>query len=128
MSAPTKGKQLPKRGKLLHRRSTDAYLRNYELSIAAALKAELRDSKGSVKTVMRWTGASERAVKGWFSGANGPNGRHLISLATYSDTVFTCVIGLSGRRLLVQESELVSLRSALAIAIQTIDGLARLRQ
>lgn len=61
---------LPKKGKDLHRRSTRV-TRNGEFgqALAAALKSELGSTHQAVKTVMRWTGASERTVKHWFAGA-----------------------------------------------------------
>jgi hypothetical protein len=34
----------------------------------------------STKTVMNWTSAGERTVKGWLSASSGPRGGHLIEL------------------------------------------------
>ena len=51
----------------------------------------------AAKTVMQWTGASERAVKYWFAGTRGPSGKHLAILVHYSDTVLTIISGPSGR-------------------------------
>ncbi len=122
MSFPPKGKALPKTGKELHRRSRSRlHVSDYETAIAQALKAELRSSKSAVKTVMKWTGASERAVKGWFAGSSGPSSKHLISLARNSDCVFMRLLMLSGRTLAVPEPELSSLRDLLAKALQAID-------
>lgn len=53
----------------------------YASAISQALRHELGETHSSVKIVARWTGASERAVKNWFSGRCGPSGEHLISLA-----------------------------------------------
>src|SRR5215470_9456536 len=41
---------------------------------------ERRIGRQAVKTVMRWTGASEGTVRNWFLGSSGPNGQHLIAL------------------------------------------------
>src|SRR3954470_9728766 len=69
----------------------------YASSIAEALRTELGQSHRATKTVMRWTGASDRTAKNWLSGCCGPSGRHLICLARESDTVLATVLGLAGR-------------------------------
>jgi hypothetical protein len=46
-------------------------------AIAAALHVELGGSRALVKTVMRWTGASPRAVKQWLVGNAVPDDLHL---------------------------------------------------
>jgi hypothetical protein len=48
---------------------------------------------------MRWTGASERTVKYWFSGERGPSGDHLIALARHSDAALCGVLALAGRHI-----------------------------
>jgi hypothetical protein len=48
---------------------------------------------------MRWTGASERAVKFWLARRAGPNGQHLVDLARYSDRVFEAFLDLSHRNI-----------------------------
>ena len=52
---------------------------NYAKSIAVALRGELGDTHRAIKTVMQWTGASERTIKNWFAGTRGPSGEHLCS-------------------------------------------------
>lgn len=69
----------------------------YSSEIAVALKQELGGSHRAVKTVMQWTGASDRTAKHWLSGTNGPSGEHLMALAHYSDHVMQTILRLAGR-------------------------------
>ena len=78
----------PKRGKELHRGTLGSGVdAEFEQAIAAALKGELGSTHRAIKTVMGWTGASERTVKHWFAGTHGPSGQYLIALARHSDAV-----------------------------------------
>lgn len=71
---------------------------NYASMIAAALRTELGDSHRATKTVMRWTGASERTVKHWLAGHHGPGGEYLIVLMRESEAVFEAVMIAADRR------------------------------
>ena len=86
---------LPKKGKMLHlwvglAKSPKVYA---EL-IANALKEEHGDTHRSVKTIMRWTDASERSVKYWLSGEAGPSGYFLMRLFAKSAAVRALVLEL----------------------------------
>lgn len=70
---------------------------DYSEAIASALRAELGDTHRAVKTVMKWTGASERAVKNWLSGESGPHGRYLIAILRYSDGAMQTILAASRR-------------------------------
>jgi len=72
---PKKGKGFPGPG------GTRAEL-DYAASIATALRGELGDSHQAIKTVMRWTGATDRTAKNWVTGIRGPTGEHLIIIGT----------------------------------------------
>ena len=92
MSVPDKGKELPNLGKELPMNSKRRRIStSYAQVTAEALKFELGGSNRTIKTVMKWTGASERTVKGWLSGSNGPRGEHFIALLSNSDALFECV-------------------------------------
>ena len=52
----------------------------YQAAIAAALKRELGGSHRAIKTIMNWTGVSERTAKNWIAGSHGPAGEHLVGL------------------------------------------------
>ena len=75
----------PKTGNKLHPRRLDS--RTYARAIADALRTELGQSHRATKTLMKWTGASERTVKNWLSGAYGPSGDNLVQLSE-SRTVY----------------------------------------
>src|SRR5688500_3244702 len=94
MSFSKRGKVFPKMGKVF---PVQGESQNYALIIAAALHDELGESHHAIKTVIRWTGASERTVKNWFAGSSGPSGQHLIALARNSDEIFAALLILSGR-------------------------------
>lgn len=86
---------LPKKGRKLHpwnglARSAKVYA---EL-IAGALHREHDDTHRTVKTIMRWTGASERSVKNWLSGESGPSGYFLMRLCVKSDAIRALVLEL----------------------------------
>jgi hypothetical protein len=113
---PKKGKAFPgtggTRGKL-----------DYAASIATALRGELGDSHQAIKTVMRWTGATDRTAKNWVTGIRGPTGEHLISLARHSDAVFEVIIRAAGRESLLIALQLIDAREKLAAALEILDQL-----
>lgn len=96
---------------------------SYAASIADALRTELGQSHRATKTLMRWTGASDRTAKNWLTGCCGPSGDHLIQLARESDTVLAALLGLAGRNQHMVGADLLSIRSALVAATELIDGL-----
>jgi hypothetical protein len=101
---PNKGKELPSAGS---RRARD---RDYAHAVADALKVDL--ARGAIKTIMAWTGAGQRTVKGWVSGSNGPSGQHLESLLRSSEPepVYVRVMLRAGRRLAANRQSLEALR------------------
>jgi hypothetical protein len=87
---------------------------SYAPAIAQALKRGLGDTHRAIKTVMRWTGAGERAVKNWFAGVNGPSSQHLIALIRHSDEVLDVLLFLTGREQTIAAKKLVDARDKLA--------------
>jgi hypothetical protein len=83
----------------------------------------LGDSHQAIKTIMRWTGATDRTAKNWITGTRGPTGEHLISLARHSDAVFEFFIRAAGRESLLVAVQLIDAREKLAAALKTIDEL-----
>ena len=110
----------PKTGKKLPRptRHSNAYAE----AIADALRTELGATHRATKTLMRWTGASERTAKNWLSGRYGPSGYHLIRLARESDIALATVLALAGRNHHMVGAELLAMRDALARIVQMIDA------
>jgi hypothetical protein len=114
---------LPKKGKKLHRRGQgDGGELNFGKLIAEALRTELGSNHRTIKTVMRWTGASERTVKHWFAGTHGPRGEHLVALSRHSDEVFRTFLLLVGRGPIILSAKLAELRSKLLDVVEHIDG------
>jgi hypothetical protein len=95
----------------------------YATSIADALRTELGRSHRATKTLMRWTGASDRTAKNWLSGSYGPSGTHLIHLTRESYTVLATVLGLAGRNRHLIGADLVQIRAALLAATKLVDSL-----
>ncbi|HWI27234.1 MAG TPA: hypothetical protein VN668_09715 [Stellaceae bacterium] len=108
----------PKEGKVLPRAIEEAA---YALAIAGALRAGVGETHQAVKTVARWTGANERTVKNWFSGACGPSGAHLLCLMQRSDQVLETVLRLSGRQQVIAISKLAVARDKLAEIVTLLD-------
>lgn len=95
----------------------------YAAAISKALKSELGSSFRATKTVMRWTGASDRTAKYWIAGTRGPDGWHLILLARNSDAVLHTLLKLADRDLFELAIELNAAKAALGRATAIIDAL-----
>jgi hypothetical protein len=114
---------LPKKGRKLHRDGSNGGSGpDFSARIAEALRAELGSNHQTVKTVMRWTGASERTVKHWFAGTHGPRGEHLVALSQHSDGVFRAFLLMAGRGSIILTARLTELRSKLLEIVDHIDG------
>ncbi len=112
---PKKGTTVPKMGP-----QTD---NGYAAAIASALKEELGSTAQATKTVMRWTGASDRAAKYWLSGTRGPDGLHLILLARNSDAVLHSLLRMADRDVYELAIELNAAKAALSRAVALIEAL-----
>lgn len=88
------GTTVPKMGTDVH---LDADQAAYRRAIADVLRRELGPTHQAIKTLMRWTGASERTAKYWLSGERGPSGEHLIQLAMHSDAVLMMILTMADR-------------------------------
>jgi hypothetical protein len=123
MSVPIKGNSLPNSGKELHpvprrrRRAT-----TYSMAVSEALKIQVNGSSHATKKLMRWTSASERTVKGWLSGTNGPCGEHLVELMEKSDEVWDSLRRLT-KRPSIEVRHLVALKVSLEVALASIDAI-----
>lgn len=89
-------KMLPTTSKKLHE-TKDEISATYPLVIAMALKTEVGETRRAIKTLTRWTGASERTVQNWLAGVRGPSGPHLVALARHSDAVHSAYLSLTDR-------------------------------
>jgi hypothetical protein len=108
---------------MVRKKGTNVPPAEYGAAIAVALREELGGSTRAVKTIVRWTGASDRAAKYWLAGERCPNGRQLIILARHSDAVLKTFLALAGRDLFTFSVELTSAENALARAAKIIAEL-----
>ncbi|WP_188236886.1 DeoR family transcriptional regulator [Sphingopyxis sp. LK2115] len=84
---------LPKKGRMLHPWNGLARsAKDYAELIADALRQENGDTHRAVKTIMGWTGASERSVKNWLSGEFGPSGYFLMRLCGKSGAIRELIV------------------------------------
>ena len=97
----------------------------YLAEILQALRDELGATGGATKTIMRWTGASDRTARNWMSGAAGPSGYHLICLARESNSVLAAMLALSGRPELALSTDVHAVEVALAKAMGSLEVLKR---
>jgi hypothetical protein len=86
-----------------------------------ALKEELACG-ASIRTVLAWTGAGERTVKGWLAGANGPSGHHLEGLLRSSEAVYREVMLRTGRAPMASRQGLEALRGHVTAFVEALDA------
>lgn len=115
----------PKKGNGLPRESRAEPTDEFARAIGDALRAELGSSHRATKTVMRWTGGSDRSARNWISGAKMPSGSHLILLTRHSEAVMAALMKLARRDHLVLGPRLRALQIDLASATIAIDGVLR---
>ena len=100
---------------------SDSY--DFKAVIAETLRETYGRSGRSIKTVMAYTGAGERAVKNWFEGKNGPNGENLVKLVRHSDEVLEALLLMAGREDILAGKLLVDARDKLVEMLEIIDQL-----
>jgi hypothetical protein len=94
---------------------------DFNKRVAAALRAELGSTHQAVKTVMRWTGASERTIKNWLDGTHGPSGDHFVVLLRHSDEVLKVVLTMAGRDSALVSVNVIELRQQLLETVRFLD-------
>ena len=122
---------LTKKGNQLHSKGNQLpFLRNaeearecYAREIGNALRCEIAATGRSAKDIMRWTRASERAVKGWISGRRVPSGEHLVPLMACSDAVFAAVLRVAGRERSSRGSQVAEARRLLGEVLLALDEI-----
>ena len=107
---------LPKKGNIFL--SQDQYAKG----MAQALKTELGSTHQAVKTLMRWTRASEKTAKNWLAGKSGPRGEHLAALIQHSDLALNAFLVMAERKPVTALLSLLSLRNNLLEMAAMIDA------
>jgi len=116
---PVSGKTFPRSSGTVEK--SDGY--DFTAVIAETLREAFGRSGRSIKTVMAYTGAGERAVKNWFEGKNGPNGENLVELVRHSDEVLEALLLMAGREDILAGKLLVDARDRLVEMLEIIDQL-----
>jgi len=121
-----KGNQLHSKGnKLPFFENAEDARECYAREIGNALRSEIAATGRTAKDIMRWTRASERAVKGWISGRRGPTGEHLIPLMARSDAVFAAVLKVTGRERSSRSRQVAEVRRLIQEAAAALDEVDR---
>jgi hypothetical protein len=123
MSLQETGNVLHKTGKELPLCPDQDQRTLYAAAVAASLRQVLEAPGVSTKTIMGWTNASERTVKGWIAGECGPRGEHLVALMRSSDLVLKCMLSLAGRDVVLDVRRLADLRESLRFLGQIVGEL-----
>ena len=119
-----KGGTPPELGGKLHHSQIDVGARPRHASLLTdALCREARRERGAVKRLMRWSGASEGAVKAWLRGDNQPRADHLIALMAHSDQILDAVLAAAGRASTIPVAELIVVRRLVGEAASRLDAL-----
>ena len=89
--------------------------------VSAALRHDLGSSARASKSIMKWTGASERSARNWLLGDKAPNGRHLVMLARHSPSIWQLILTMAEKPTVAIADDVVLAETALrrAIAILT---------
>jgi len=127
MSFRNNGRKLrPEFGKLLSN-SAAKLAAAEDFDFTAVIAETLRETFGgtavSVKTVMGYTGAGERAVRNWFEGKNGPNGSNLAKLARNSDEVLEVFLLMADRHDIMTAKALIDARDVLVEMLRLVEQL-----
>lgn len=123
--ATQKGGTPPELGGELYQSQNGVDERHRSASLLAdALRREARRERGAVKRLMRWSGASEGAVKAWLCGRSQPRADRLIALMAQSDQILSAVLTAAGRTSTMPIAEIVEARRLVHEAAQKLDALA----
>ena len=119
-----KGGTPPELGGKLHHSQNDVDARPRHASLLTdALRREARRERGAVKRLMRWSGASEGAVKAWLYGRSQPRADHLIGLMAHSEQILAAVLTAAGRTSTMPLAEVIAARRLVHEAAQKLDAL-----
>lgn len=116
---------LPKSGRKLPNVNQPPSEAEYIEQISSALRHDLGGTGVAVKTIMRWTGASERSARTWMNGTGSPSGYHLLRLARECDAVFEVIVDLTSHPDARLGVDLHAAEVAIARAMGAFENLKR---
>ena len=97
----------------------------YASQISDALLSELGSTAQSAKTIMKWTGASNRTARYWLSGEKGPSGSNLLLIARHSPAVWGAILGMTGKQSAILADDIHAVEVALSKALGSVERLKR---
>jgi len=118
---------LPKSGRKLPNARQAPTEAEYIKQISSALRLELGGTRAAVKTIMRWTGASDRSARTWMNASGSPSGYHLLRLARECDAVFEVMLDFTDRHEARLGVDLHAAEVAIARAMGAFETLRRQR-
>lgn len=89
---------VPKTGNQVPKSQISLSQSEFAKAVGAALQRELGASHRAAKTVMAWTGVSDRTARLWLHGSTSPSGLHLVVLVAHCPAVLATVLRLAGHR------------------------------
>lgn len=96
--------------------------------IGKALRDELGASRRATKTIMRWTGVSDKTARSWLQGRASPSGLHVVALTARSPIVLHLVLRLTGHPNLQLALEVREIEARLELALTHIHALCDQQQ
>lgn len=114
---PKSGSRLPKSQISL----SDSQLSEF---IGLALRDELGGSRRAAKTIIAWTGVSDRTARAWLNGNASPSSLHLLMMAAQCTSVMTTMLRLTGHEHAAISIDLEKIEAGLE---QTLVALRLLR-
>lgn len=112
---------LPKKGTSFPMGRTVLTEAEFAQVIASALKVEFGSTRHGAKTIMKWTGVSQRTAKNWLSGRNAPSGVHLVLLARESNAILKALMLMAERPEMSLGASLLSLKRLLSETMAALD-------
>ena len=91
----------------------------FSQAVGAALQLELGASHRAAKTVMAWTGVSDRTARRWLHGSTSPSGLHLVVLAAHCHPVLATFLRLTGHESVALSVDLEALESRLEAILES---------
>jgi len=108
---------VPKTGNTLPKMPSEL---EFAEAIGAALRKELGSSRRATKSIMTWTGVTDRTARAWLHGLHSPGGLHLVALSANSRHVMELLLSLAGQRQCLVSLDLVAAEQELELALDHV--------
>jgi hypothetical protein len=114
---PKSGSRLPK---------TQISLSDAELAelIGTALRDELGASRRAAKTIIAWTGVSDRTARAWLNGRSSPSSLHLLAMAAHCKPVMATMLRLTGHEHVAIGIDLQAVEAGLEQTLAAVRSLS----